>query len=73
LGLLATYNGYVIGEFYLVHPTIKSMADAGYILFGSSRIAREIFGFAQVMVLVFIMAAHVTSFVIMMNVGLTCI
>lgn len=66
MGILATYTGYVIGQFKLAHPGIQNMGDAGFILFG--RVGREFIGFAQVIVLVFIMSAHITSFSIMMNV-----
>jgi hypothetical protein len=66
MGLVAGYTGYVIGQFKLKHPQVTSMADAGMILFGP--IGRELFGIGQLIVLIFIMAAHVTSFAIMMNV-----
>jgi hypothetical protein len=66
LGILATYNGYVIGQFKLANPAVHTMAAAGYLLFG--RIGREVFNIAQVLVLVFIMAAHITAFTVMMNV-----
>lgn len=66
LGVIAGYTGYVIGQFKLVHPSCHNMADAGYIMFGP--IGRELFGIGQMIVLIFIMAAHITSFAIMMNV-----
>ena len=66
LGLIAGYTGYVIGQFKLKHPKCTSMADAGMILFGP--VGRELFGLGQLLVLVFIMAAHLTSFAVMMNV-----
>ncbi|KAF1990955.1 amino acid transporter [Aulographum hederae CBS 113979] len=66
LGVLATYTGYVIGQFKIAYPGVKDMADAGFILGG--KIGRELLGAGQVIVLVFIMAAHITSFSIMMNV-----
>jgi hypothetical protein len=66
LGVLAGYTGYVIGQFKLKYPQVHSMADAGMIIFGP--VGRELLGFGQCVVLVFIMAAHITSFTIMMNV-----
>jgi hypothetical protein len=66
MGVIAGYTGYIIGQFKLKHPACTSMADAGMILFGP--VGRELFGFGQLFVLVFIMAAHITSFAIMMNV-----
>lgn len=65
LGILASYTGYVIGEYKIQYPHIHSMADAGEMLFGG--IGRELFGFGQLFFIVFIMAAHILSFSIMMN------
>ena len=65
LGALASYTGYVICQFKLCYPHIQNMSDAGEMLFGS--IGREIFGFGQMFFIVFIMAAHILSFSIMMN------
>lgn len=65
LGALATYTGYVIGQFKLRYPRVHNMADAGQIMFGP--IGREIFGFAQILFLVFVMGSHVLTFSIMMN------
>jgi hypothetical protein len=66
LGLVAGYTGWIIGQFKLQYPSCTSMADAGMILFGP--VGRELFGLGQLIVLIFIMAAHITSFAIMMNV-----
>lgn len=66
MGIIAGYTGYIIGQFKLRHPSVTSMADAGFILFG--KWGRELFGIGQLIVLTFIMAAHVTTFAIMMNV-----
>jgi amino acid permease len=65
LGILASYTGYVIGQFKIRYPHVHSMADAGEILFGA--IGREVLGFGQLFFIVFIMAAHILSFSIMMN------
>jgi len=66
LGLLATYTGYVIGQFKIQHPGVNDMSDAGMIIYG--RVGKELLGSCMVLVLIFIMAAHVTTFSIMMNV-----
>lgn len=65
LGALATYTGYIIGQFKLHHPHIHSMADAGAVLFG--RLGGEILGLGQLLFIVFIMGSHILTFSIMMN------
>lgn len=75
-GLLATYAGYVIGQYKLRHMSIMNMADAGETLFstfgssssGMKTFGRRLFGFGSTLFLVFIMAAHVLTFSVMMNV-----
>ena len=65
LGILATYTGFVIGQFKLRYPHVHNMADAGEVMAGS--IGREIFGAAQMLFLVFVMGSHVLTFSIMLN------
>ncbi|KAL9578579.1 MAG: hypothetical protein Q9212_005630 [Teloschistes hypoglaucus] len=65
LGALATYTGYVIGQFKLAYPRVHNMADAGEILLGP--IGRELFGIAQMLFIVFVMGSHILTFTIMMN------
>ncbi|KAI9731804.1 MAG: hypothetical protein M1834_004593 [Cirrosporium novae-zelandiae] len=65
-GLLATYTGYMIGQFAFVYPGVHSMADAGQIFFG--RWGKEFFGCAQLLFFVLVMGSHVQVFSIMMNV-----
>lgn len=65
LGIIATYTGYVIGQFKLRYPHVHNMADAGEIMLG--RWGREIFGGAQLLFLVFVMASHILTFSIMFN------
>lgn len=65
LGLIATYTGYVLGQFRLQYPHVHNMADAGEVLMG--RFGRELFGNAQLIVLVFVMGSHILTFSIMMN------
>ncbi|PGG97755.1 hypothetical protein AJ80_09644 [Polytolypa hystricis UAMH7299] len=65
LGLLATYTGYVIGQFKIRYPQVHNMADAGEILMGP--FGRELLGGAQLLFLIFIMASHILTFSVMMN------
>lgn len=65
LGLLATYTGYVLGQFKLAYRHIHNMGDTGEILFGS--IGREVCGTAQLIFLIFLMGSHVLTFSIMMS------
>ncbi|KAE8308585.1 Transmembrane amino acid transporter protein [Aspergillus parasiticus SU-1] len=64
-GALATYTGYVIGQFKWKYPHISNMADAGEVLAG--KFGRELLGITQTLFLVFIMASHILTFVIAMN------
>lgn len=66
LGLIATYTGWVIGEFKLARPSVQSYADCDFRIAGP--IGREVLAVGQVLILVFIMSAHVLSFGIAMNV-----
>jgi hypothetical protein len=66
LGLVATYTGWVIAEFKLAHPDMQSFADCGMLITGP--IGREVVAVGSVLVLVFIMGAHILSFAIAMNV-----
>lgn len=65
LSIIATYTGYVIGQFKLAHPHVHNMADAGEVMAG--RVGREILGGAQILFLVFVMGSHILTFRIMMN------
>ncbi|CAO2658720.1 Nn.00g064430.m01.CDS01 [Neocucurbitaria sp. VM-36] len=65
LGLIATYTGWIIGEFRLAHPSVHSFADCGQLISGP--ILREVFAVGQVLILIFIMGAHVLTFAIAMN------
>lgn len=65
LGILATYTGYVIGQFKLRYTHVHSMADAGEVMMGT--FGRELLGTAQVVFLVFIMGSHILTFMVMMN------
>ena len=63
--MIATYPGYVIGQFKQRYPGVHSMADAGEILWGP--IGREVLGLAQLILMVFNMASHVLTFSVMLN------
>lgn len=65
LGLLATYTGYVIGQFKWRYPHIQSMADAGEVLMGS--FGRELFGIGQFLLIIFVSASHLLTFTVAMN------
>ena len=63
--MLATYTGYVIGQFKWRFPHVHSMADAGEILLGP--IGREVFGTGQFLLIVFVSASHILTFTVAMN------
>ncbi|KAE8153690.1 transmembrane amino acid transporter protein-domain-containing protein [Aspergillus avenaceus] len=65
LGLLASYTGYVIGQFKWRYPHVSSMADAGEILMGP--LGRELLFGGQILFLVFLMASHILTFTVAMN------
>ncbi|KAF2641611.1 amino acid transporter [Massarina eburnea CBS 473.64] len=65
LGAIATYTGYVLGQFKLAYPHVHNIADAGEILLGP--VGREIGGAAQTIFLIFIMGSHILTFTIAMN------
>lgn len=65
LGIIAGYTGYIIGQFKQAFPQVQSFADCGELIAGP--IGREIMAVSQILILVFIMAAHVLSFAIAFN------
>lgn len=66
LGLLATYTAYALSQFKAAYPMTNSFADAGLLTLG--RPGQWIAQILQQLVLVFVMAAHVLTFSVMMNV-----
>ena len=67
MGILATYSGYVIGQFKGRYPWVHNMADAFEILFrplGLPRFGREFGGAAQTIFLIFSMASHILTWTI---------
>lgn len=65
LGIIATYTGYVIGQFKCRYPQISSVADAGEILLGP--FGRELFFIGHMLYNVFIMASHILTFTVAFN------
>jgi amino acid permease len=65
LGLIATYTGWLIGEFKLVFPQVQSFPDCGELIAG--RIGREVMSLGSILVLIFISGAHILTFAIAMN------
>ena len=70
LGCLATYTAYVYGQFKLEYRHVCDMQDAGRIIGGKrfGKILGTVLLVGQILVLVFIMAAHLNVFATMMNV-----
>lgn len=66
LGVLAWYTGFMIGQFKLAYPLVQTFADAGELIAGP--IGREVMAISQVLILIFIQAAHILSFAIAMDV-----
>ena len=66
MGLLASYNGYVIGQLKWRFPFIANMADAGEVIMG--RFGRELLGYSQLLLLIFLCASHVLTFTVAFNV-----
>ncbi|KAL4756732.1 transmembrane amino acid transporter protein-domain-containing protein [Aspergillus foveolatus] len=65
MGLIASYTGYVIGQFKWRYPHVVSMADAGEVLMG--RFGREVLFGGQMLFLIFLMASHILTFTVAMN------
>jgi hypothetical protein len=65
LGIIATYTGYLIGEFKLAHPSVTNYADCGMLIGGP--VGRELLAVGQELVLIFIMGAHILTFAVAMN------
>ncbi|KEF58484.1 uncharacterized protein A1O9_06410 [Exophiala aquamarina CBS 119918] len=80
LGIVATYSGYVIGQFKNAYPWVHNMADAGHILFEPlgprwAVFGREFLGAAQTIFLIFSMASHILTWTICLSTltnGATC-
>ncbi|KTW31100.1 uncharacterized protein T551_01652 [Pneumocystis jirovecii RU7] len=66
LGIVATYTGYVLGQFKLKYPFVNTMSDAAFVLWGPT--ARSITGVVQVIFLIFCMGSHVLTGGIVFNV-----
>lgn len=66
MGVLASYNGYVIGQLKWRFPFIANMADAGEVIMG--KFGRELLGSSQLLLLIFLCASHVLTFTVAFNV-----
>jgi hypothetical protein len=69
MGMFATYSGYVMYQFKLEYPWVKSMADAGEVMLkpwgdAAKKFGREFGGAAQTTFLVFSMASHILTWTI---------
>lgn len=65
LGLMATYTGYIIGQFRWRYPHVHNLADAGEVIAG--KLGREVLGAGQLLLIVFVMASHLLTFMVAMN------
>lgn len=65
LGAVASYTGYVIGQFKWRYPHISSVADAGEVLMG--RFGRELLFTGQMLFLIFLMASHLLTFTLALS------
>jgi hypothetical protein len=69
MGLFASYSGYVIYQFKMEYPWVKSMADSGEVMFAplgntAKQIGREVGGAAQTIFIAFYMASHILTWTI---------
>ncbi|RMD44155.1 hypothetical protein DV735_g977, partial [Chaetothyriales sp. CBS 134920] len=70
LGIVATYTGWVIGEFRHKYPWVHSFGDAGEIIGAPWHLGpflRELFGWAQTLLQIFTMGSHILTFTICLN------
>ncbi|ORY12242.1 transmembrane amino acid transporter protein-domain-containing protein, partial [Clohesyomyces aquaticus] len=72
IGVMATYTGYINGQFKEKYPAMQSLADCGELIGGfispfAAIIGREFMAGSQILILVFIMGAHILSFAIALN------
>jgi len=65
LGFVASYTGFIMGQFKWRHPHVSSIADAGEVLMGS--FGRELFFTGHMLYLIFVMASHILTFTVAMN------
>ncbi|EMR08504.1 hypothetical protein PNEG_03329 [Pneumocystis murina B123] len=65
LGIVATYTGYVLGQFKARYPFVYNMSDVAYIMCGP--IGRKIMGVCQIVFLISSMGSHVLTGGIVFN------
>lgn len=69
LGIMAMYTGFVIGDFKLAYPHVENFADALQIVCGKYGNVGRAFGWVfQETLLLFIIAAHILTFGVELNV-----
>jgi amino acid permease len=70
MGLMATYSGYVMGEFRAQNPWVQSFGDAGEVMgrsIGMGKLFQEVFGWAQTIFQIFVMGSHLLTWTICLN------
>ncbi|QSL64550.1 hypothetical protein MERGE_001851 [Pneumocystis wakefieldiae] len=65
LGIVATYTGYVLGQFKARYPFIYNMSDVAYVMCGP--IGRKVIGVCQIIFLISSMGSHVLTGGIVFN------
>ena len=64
--MMATYTGYVVYQFKRRHMGLHSFANAAELIFGP--VGKWLIEIMQILILIFIMAAHILTFTVEMNV-----
>lgn len=69
LGIIASYSGYVIGQFKLQYPSIRNFGDSFEIMFSRlgpkwGRFGYELGGIGQLIFTIFVMASHILTWII---------
>jgi amino acid permease len=70
MGGLSTYSGLVLAEFQAAYPFVQNFGDAVEVIgksVGMGPLFQEIFGWAQVIFQVFVMASHLLTWTICLN------
>ena len=70
LSVLSTYSGLMLGEFHKMYPAVDNFGDAVEIIgtsIGCGPLFQEVFGWAQVIFQVFVMASHLLTWTICLN------
>ncbi|KFA71829.1 hypothetical protein S40288_07941 [Stachybotrys chartarum IBT 40288] len=68
--VLSTFSGLMLADFHRKHPHVQNFGDALEIVgkpLGLGKVFQEFFGWAQVLLCIFVMAGHLLSWTICMN------